>query len=112
MTTLPDRPNTALLVIDVQNGVVAGNVDRDAVVARIAALVERARTAGTPVVWVQHTSEQLPQGSTQWEYVPELTQLDTEAVVHKRFGDSFEDTDLEEVLARSGTGHLVVAGAQ
>jgi len=112
MTTLPNRPNTALLVIDVQNGVVKGNHDRDAVVARIGRLVDKARTAGTPVVWVQHTSEQLPQGSTAWEYVPELTLLASEPVVHKRFGDSFEDTNLEDVLADAGAGHLVVAGAQ
>jgi len=112
MTTLPNRPNTALLVIDVQNGVVKGNHDRDAVVARIGRLVEKARAAGTPVVWVQHTSEQLPQGSTAWEYVPELTLLASEPVVHKRFGDSFEDTNLEDVLADAGAGHLVVAGAQ
>jgi nicotinamidase-related amidase len=112
MTTLPNRPNTALLVIDVQNGVVKGNHDRDAVVARIGRLVDKARAAGTPVVWVQHTSEQLPQGSTAWEYVPELTLLASEPVVHKRFGDSFEDTNLEDVLAGAGAGHLVVAGAQ
>lgn len=112
MTTLANRPNTALLVIDVQNGVVKGNHDRDAVVARIGALVQKARTAGTPVVWVQHTSDQLPHGSTAWEYVPELTLLATEPVVHKRFGDAFEDTNLEEVLAGAGAGHLVVAGAQ
>jgi nicotinamidase-related amidase len=30
MTTLPDRPNTALLVIDVQNGVMAGTHNRSA----------------------------------------------------------------------------------
>jgi nicotinamidase-related amidase len=112
MTTLPDRPNTALLVIDVQNGVVTGAVDRDGVVARIGTLVEQAREAGTPVVWVQHSSDDLPQGSPQWEYVPELPQLNTEPVVHKRYGDSFEDTDLESVLAGAGVGRLVVAGAQ
>jgi hypothetical protein len=33
-------------------------------------------------------------------------------VVHKRFGDSFEGTDLEDVLAAAGIGHVVVAGAQ
>ena len=41
MTTLENRPNTALLVVDVQNGVVAGSHERDAVVANIAGLVER-----------------------------------------------------------------------
>jgi isochorismate hydrolase len=33
-------------------------------------------------------------------------------LVHKTFGDSFEDTDLEEVLANAGVGRLVVSGAQ
>ena len=112
MTTLPDRPNTALLVIDVQNGVMATAVDRDGVVSRIGSLVESARSGGTPVVWVQHSSEELPQGSAQWEYVPELPALTTEPVVHKRFGDSFEDTDLESVLADARVGKLVVTGAQ
>jgi hypothetical protein len=64
------------------------------------------------VVWVQHSDEQLAKGSAGWEYVPELVPADGEPLVHKRFGDSFEDTDLEAVLAASGVGRLVVAGAQ
>jgi len=112
MTTLPDRPHTALLVIDVQNGVMKTAVDRDGVVSRIGTLVEKARSTGTPVVWVQHSSGELPEGSPLWEYVPELKQLDSEVVVHKRYGDSFEDTNLEGVLAGAGAGHLVVTGAQ
>jgi len=112
MSTLTDRPNTALLVIDVQNDVVAAAHDRDEVVARIAGLVRRARTAGTPVVWVQHADEDLPRGSDGWQYVPELARQETEPLVHKAYGDSFEATDLEQVLAGLGVGHLVVAGAQ
>ena len=112
MTTLNDRPNTALIVIDVQNGVVGEAHERDAVVANINTLVDKARTEGVPVVWVQHSGEGLQQGSDAWQYVPELTRQETEPVVHKTFGDSFEGTDLEQVLARAGIGHLVVAGAQ
>jgi nicotinamidase-related amidase len=112
MSTLADRPNTALLVIDVQNDVMAGTHNRDGVVANIAGLVEQARAADVPVVWVQHSSEQMPIESDGWRYVPELTQADAEPVVHKRFPDSFEETDLEAVLAEHKTGHLIVAGAQ
>ncbi|WP_287928407.1 cysteine hydrolase family protein [Arthrobacter sp.] len=112
MTTLSDRPNTALVVIDVQKGVVDGAYGRDAVVANIGALVEKAREAGTPVVWVQHSDEQLEEGSEAWKYVPELVRREPEPLVHKTFGDSFEATDLEAVLARAGVGRLVVAGAQ
>jgi nicotinamidase-related amidase len=112
MTTLENRPKTALVVIDVQNDVVAQAHDRDTVVANIAALVDKARAAEVDVVWVQHHSEGLPQGSDGWQYVPELAMAETEPVVHKRYGDSFEDTDLEDVLAARGVGRLVVAGAQ
>ncbi len=112
MTTLSDRPNTALVVIDVQNGVVGEAHERDAVVANISSLVDKARGEGVPVVWVQHSDEHLVQGSDAWQYVPELTQRESEPVVHKTFGDSFEGTDLEDVLAKAGIGHLVVAGAQ
>ena len=112
MSTLPDRPNTAVLVIDVQNGVVGEAYDRDRIVGNIASPVDRARAGEVPVVWVQHSSDELAHGSEPWQYVPELTRADGESLVHKRFGDSFEDTDLEDVLSRAGIGHLVVAGAQ
>ncbi|MEU9127027.1 isochorismatase family protein [Kitasatospora sp. NPDC048540] len=112
MTTLADRPNTALLVIDVQNGVVAHAHDRDTVIANIAALVERARTAGVDVVWVQHNDDELRSGTESWQYVGELVRQEPEALVQKAYGDSFEDTDLEAVLAARGVGHLYVAGAQ
>jgi nicotinamidase-related amidase len=112
MTTLSHRPNTALMVIDVQNGVVAGAHQRDAVVANIGTLVDKAREQGVPVVWVQHSDAELARGSDAWEYVPELARRDSEPLVHKAFGDSFEDTDLEEVLAKAAVGRLVVTGAQ
>ena len=113
MTTLTDRPHTALIVIDVQNDVVGSAHDRDRVVANIAGLVERAREAGTPVVWVLHSHpEYLPRDSDGWRLVPELGTADGEPVVHKTWADSFEETDLEDVLAGFGVGRLVVTGAQ
>ncbi|GAB4079301.1 isochorismatase family protein [Modestobacter muralis] len=112
MTTLTDRPNTALLVVDVQQGVVTGAHQRDPVVANIGALVDRARDAGVPVVWVAHSDEELPQDSDDWQYVPELARQESEPLVHKHYGDAFEGTDLEAVLDAAGVGRLVVAGAE
>jgi nicotinamidase-related amidase len=100
------------MVIDVQNGVVAEAHERDAVVANINTLVRKARDESVPIVWVQHSDEDMPKGSDSWEYVSELTREEAEPLVHKTFGDSFEDTDLEEVLAKAGVGHLIVSGAQ
>jgi nicotinamidase-related amidase len=112
MTTLENRPNTALLVIDVQNGVVTGNHDRDGVVANIGTLVEKARAQDVPVVWVQHSDRGLPIDSEEWQIVPELKPDEAEPKVSKSYGDSFEDTSLESVLADLGIGRLIVAGAQ
>ncbi len=112
MTTLVNRPNTALLVIDVQNGVVGEAHDRDNVVANIATLIDKARAAGVDVVWIQHNSDELVRGSESWQFVPELVRRESEPLVQKAYGDSFEETDLESVLAARGFGRLVVAGAQ
>jgi nicotinamidase-related amidase len=112
MTTLANRPNTALLVIDVQNGVVAGSYERDSVVANIGTLVEKARAEGVPVVWVQDCGDNLTRGSEEWRIVPELAPDDTEPLVEKKYGDSFEATTLENVLSGLGVGRLIVVGAQ
>ena len=112
MTTLTDRPHTALLIIDVQNGVVAGSHNRDDVIANINTLITKARTAEVPVIWVQHSGDELQKGSENWKYVPELVRQDTEPLVHKNYPDSFEETELESVLAEHKVGRLVVTGAQ
>jgi nicotinamidase-related amidase len=74
--------------------------------------VDKARTAGVEVVWIQHSSDELSRDSENWQYVPELERRDSEPLVHKTYADSFEETDLESVLAAGGIGRLVVAGAQ
>ncbi len=112
MSTLQDRPNTALLVVDVQQGVVGGAYQADTVVGNVAVLVEKARRAGVPVVWVQHSDEQLVRGSDAWRIVPEAGRDEAEPLVEKNWGDAFEDTTLERVLSDLGVGRLVVAGAQ
>ncbi|MFI5794463.1 cysteine hydrolase family protein [Streptomyces sp. NPDC051677] len=112
MTSLPDRPLTALLVIDVQKGVVAGAPRREEVIANIDTLVGAARAQDVPVIWVQHSDDDLEHGSEDWEYVEELVRLDAEPLVHKHYQDSFEETELETVLAARGVGRVVVTGAQ
>jgi nicotinamidase-related amidase len=112
VTSLTDRNQSALMVIDVQNGVVANAYNRDGVVANIAALVEKARAAKVPVIWVQHSDDGLQPGTAEWEYVDELRRSPDEPLVQKRFGDSFEGTELEHLLAARHVGRLVVTGAQ
>jgi nicotinamidase-related amidase len=113
MTTLPNRPRTALIVVDVQNGVVDGAPKRDDVVANTNTLVSQARAQDVPVIWVQHNdSDGLAHGSAEWELVPELARNDSEPLVDKTYGDSFEATDLEARLAEREVGRLIIAGAE
>ena len=113
MTTLPDRPNTALLVIDVQNKPVSGAPRRDEVIANINTLVEKARAEGVAVIWVQHNDEGMPLESENWQFPPDLARREeAEPLVHKNHGDAFEATPLESVLAERAVGRLVVSGAQ
>ena len=64
------------------------------------------------MIWVQHADDNLREGSDGWWYVPERLRRESEPLVHKRYGDSFEATTLESELAQRGVGRLVVTGAQ
>ncbi|OWT80713.1 MULTISPECIES: isochorismatase family protein [unclassified Achromobacter] len=112
MTTLADRPDAALVVIDIQNGVVANAHRRAEVLAAVNGLVERARIAQVPVIWVRHADEDLKPGSEAWQIVAELAPAAGEPMVEKRYRDAFEDTELEQILAKLGIGKLFVTGAQ
>jgi nicotinamidase-related amidase len=112
MTTLENRPNTALLIVDAQNGALERAHERDLIVANVGSLVERARRQGVPVIWVQHSDEHVARESRAWQIVTELTPGEAEPLVEKNYGDSFEATTLESVLSRLGVGRLVVVGAQ
>lgn len=111
MSRFSDRDATALLVIDMQRGVVAGNHEVERVTDNIASLVDRARAAGTPVVWIQDHNE-LERGSEGWQLVPELQPAAGDLRIDKVYGDSFAGTGLDEQLAERGVGRVVVTGAQ
>jgi nicotinamidase-related amidase len=112
MSAYEDRTKSALIVIDVQNGVVDYAKNRNVIVNRIAGLVDRARAAGTDVIWVQHSEDDMPIDSEYWQIVPELKPTKDEKIIHKLWRSSFEETDLEEVLEELSVGHLIVTGAQ
>ena len=112
MSAYEDRPNKALIVIDVQNGVVDFSKDRNVVVAKIADLVNRARAATMQVIWVQHSEDDMPIDSEYWQIVPELKPAPGERIIHKLWRSSFEETELEDVLEELKVGHLIVTGAQ
>lgn len=111
MATIREGNQAVLLVVDMQVDVMRKAWQAEQAVANAARTVERAREAGVPVVWVQHADEDLPYGSPGWEWVRELVPATDELRIHKNFNSSFEQTALEDALARLGATHIVLAGA-
>ena len=111
MATIRGGNKSALIVVDVQVGVMVNSWDSPRVIGNVAHAVERARTQGVPVIWVQHSDKQLLLGSPEWQWVPELVRGEDEPLIHKKFESSFENTTLEEELATRGVSHVVLAGA-
>lgn len=111
MATVREGNQAVLLVVDVQVGVMGESWDAPRIIKNVARAVERARGHGVPVIWVQHSDKNLVYASPQWQWVPELTPAEGEPLVHKRFNSSFEQTTLDEQLAKLGATHIALAGA-
>jgi nicotinamidase-related amidase len=111
MATVREGNNCVLLIVDVQVGVMEQSWDSERVVKNVARAVERARAEDVPVVWVQHSDEELPYGTPQWQWVPELVPAQDEPQIHKKYNSAFEQTDLEKELAKLGATHVALAGA-
>ena len=109
MATVRDGGRSALVVVDVQVGVMAQAWQAEAVVGRIVQAVQQARARGLPVLWVQHHSDDLPRDSAVWQWVPELLPAAGEPRIHKAFNSSFEETALEAELARLNVSHVLLA---
>ena len=111
MATIREGNKGVLLVVDVQVGVMKESWDAARIVKNVARAVERARARGVPVLWVQHSDQDLAYGSPEWKWVPELMPAEGEPLIHKRFNSSFEETSLEGELAKCGATHIALAGA-
>lgn len=111
MATIREGNGTAVLVVDVQVGVMQNAWDCDRIISNVAIVVERARQHNVPVIWVQHSDDELSHGSPAWAWVPELVPADGEPRIDKHFNSSFEDSGLDQELERLGITHLVLAGA-
>jgi len=111
MATVRDGAQSVLLVIDVQHGVMQEAWDAGRIIANVARAAQRARATGTPVLWVQHSDEDLVHGSPPWQWAADLAPAAGEPVIAKHFNSAFELTPLEAELARLGATRLVLAGA-
>ncbi len=116
---------TALLIIDVQNDIVAGTgsderqpvIDHalNTVVERLCSLREKAHQASVPVILVQHDGgpgDVLERGTCGWQIRAELAPQTDECLIEKKACDSFHETGLQDRLRALGISHLVIGGCQ
>ena len=111
MATVREGNKPVMVVVDVQVGVMKEAWEAQRVIRNVSRAVERARSEAVPVIWVQHSNQELPKGSAQWQWVPELVPAEGEALIHKKYNSSFEQTSFDSELARLGATHIVLAGA-
>jgi nicotinamidase-related amidase len=110
-TTHRTRNQAALLIVDVQVGVVKEAWDAPRIIGNVSHAVERARAQGVPVIWVQHSDEELVHGSDAWQWAVPLQPREGELRIDKHFNSSFEETPLQDELTKLGVTHIVLAGA-
>lgn len=107
--------DSALLVIDVQVGLIEPAYRGTEVLEHINTLLEKARSSHAPVIYVQHEEPQEPGlvvGTAAWEIHPAIAPKEGDVVIHKKASDSFYKTTLQQELARQGIKRLVVVGEQ
>jgi len=108
---------TALLVIDVQQALCAGEwavFEAARVIDRINQVTALARDAGAPVVYIQHEEPEGPMvcGQDGWQLDTRLHALASDLYVRKTTCDSFHNTDLQALLQARGVTELVACGLQ
>lgn len=106
---------TALVVIDVQVGIIDGPppaYQGSEVLARIGTLLSRARSSGTPIIYVQDDDVGGGPGAAAWEIHTAIAPADGEMVVHKLACDAFYETTLKSDLEAAGIKHLVIVGCK
>ena len=106
--------NMALLVIDVQKGLfhrVHPIYKAEELLENINNLIDRCHVNGVPVYYIQHANKSsLVEGSEAWELHPEIQPEDADVIIHKRYGNAFQDTPLAEELTEKGVGRIVITG--
>ncbi|TEA74186.1 cysteine hydrolase family protein [Allopusillimonas ginsengisoli] len=112
-------PRRALLVIDVQNEYVTGNLlieypPIETSLKNIALAMDTARASGIPVIVAQHDAPEdsplFAKGSQEWELHPLIAERPADHRINKHMASAFTGTDLAQWLADKGVDTLTIVG--
>jgi nicotinamidase-related amidase len=111
--------DTALVIIDVQSGLLKDQdyppFDGDGLVQRLGGVIEKARGAGIPVIYVQHRGgegDSLHPSLPGFAIDERIAPKPGEVVVQKSHPDAFQDTPLQSELESRGIKKLVIGGME
>lgn len=112
MSGIGQGSKRAILVVDVQKGVVERAFKRDEIISNINIVLDKGRSSKIPILFIQHcNSMELPEGSEQWQIVPELQVAEEDHRIQKCFNSAFEATDLNDLLKSLGITKIILVGA-
>lgn len=112
--------DTALLIVDMQNGVFDGSIvppvaRAEQLLEGVAKLIEKARESATCTIFVQHNGGKghpMETGTKGWDIHPDLAVDPRDPIVQKDTPDSFYETHLQDELTARNIKKLVIAGIQ
>ncbi|HET6736914.1 cysteine hydrolase family protein [Mycobacterium sp.] len=117
---LPQQPvglaESTLILIDCQNTYTGGVMELDGVRAaldEVEALLDRARSAGIPIIHIQHDDGPGSLYDIEGEsgsIVSRVAPRNGEQVVVKNYPNAFVQTDFDDLLKTSNASNLVIAG--
>lgn len=110
MSRFPERTASALLVVDAQQGLADALPTGPPVVDVIARLVDAARLASVPIIWLRRVDAKLQPGEATWQLADAVSSQPGEVLIDHRWDDCFIETDLSDTLGGFDAGHLWLAG--
>lgn len=111
MATIRNGKKPVFVIVDMQNGVVTSAYDKDRIIENINHVLKSARNKRVPVIWVQHSDDELKDKSKEWEIVPDFKIENEDYKIEKHFNSAFERTNLDNLLEELGATEIVLAGA-
>lgn len=111
MSNEQNQSRMGLLVVDVQNGVIQSFYKKEQVVENIRLMLSKARAASVPIIWVQHSSEELIKDTNEWKIEASLTPGMDDYFIEKFFNSAYERTTLNALIKQLDLSKIVLVGA-
>ncbi|MHA2202716.1 MAG: cysteine hydrolase family protein [Candidatus Hodarchaeales archaeon] len=106
--------NTALIVVDVQIGLFQRKTPifkEQMILENINRLEGYARSINIPIIYIQHSNKStLVEGADEWQLHPRLQKEHNDLLIHKRYPNTFKETNFKQELEARNIKQLIIVG--